>query len=71
MFLFYVYGWFAHMWVCMSFEYLVLPEARRGMRFPASGVTDDCELLCGHWELNSGAVEEWQVLLTTKPSFQT
>ena len=33
-------------------------------------MTDDCEPLCGCWELNSGPLEEQSVLLTTEPSLQ-
>ena len=37
------------------------------IRYPGTGVTDDCELPCGCQELNSGPVEEQQVLLTAEP----
>jgi hypothetical protein len=33
-------------------------KPEEGIRFPGFGVTDGCELLCGFWELNLGAVEE-------------
>jgi hypothetical protein len=33
-------------------------------------ITDDCELLCGCWDLNSGPLEEQSVLLTTEQSLQ-
>jgi hypothetical protein len=33
-------------------------------------ITDGCEPLCSHWELNSGPLEEQSVLLTTEPSLQ-
>jgi hypothetical protein len=33
-------------------------------------ITDDCELPCGCWELNSGPLVEQPVLLTTEPSVQ-
>jgi hypothetical protein len=40
------------------------------VRFPATGVTDSCELPCGFWELNLGPLEEQSVLLTAEPSLQ-
>ena len=40
------------------------------VRYPGTGVTDSCELPCGCWELNPGALEEQAVLLTTEPSLQ-
>lgn len=36
-------------------------------RFPGTGVTGSCELLCECWELNPGPVEEQPVLLTISP----
>ena len=33
-------------------------------------MTDGCELPCGCWELNSGPLEEWLVLLTTEPPLE-
>ena len=33
-------------------------------------ITDDCELPCGCWKLNSGPLEEQAMLLTTEPSLQ-
>jgi hypothetical protein len=33
-------------------------------------ITDDCEPLCGCWELNSGPLEEQSVVLITEPSLQ-
>jgi hypothetical protein len=33
-------------------------------------ITDGCEPPCGCWDLNSEAVEEQSVLLTTEPSLQ-
>ena len=41
-----------------------------GVRFPATEVTDRCELPCGCWELNLGPLEEQSVLLNTEPSLQ-
>lgn len=31
--------------------------------------TGGCELTCGGWELNTGPLQEQQVLLTVKPLF--
>jgi hypothetical protein len=33
-------------------------------------IMDDCEPLCGCWDLNSGPSEKQSVLLTTEPSLQ-
>jgi hypothetical protein len=38
------------------------------VRSSGTGVTDNCELLCGCWELNSAPLEEQPVLLTAEPS---
>ena len=43
---------------------------REGVRFPAAGSSDSCELPYGCWELNPGPLEEQHVLLTTEPSLQ-
>ena len=60
---------FAYMCVCRHSlcECLVPAEAKEGVRFPGTVVTDICELLCGCWELHSDPLEEQPVLLTTKP----
>jgi hypothetical protein len=34
-------------------------------------IIDGCEPPCGHWELNSGPLEEQTVLLTSEPSLQS
>ena len=39
-------------------------------RSPASGVTDSCELLCGHWELNPGPLEEHPALSNAEAFLQ-
>jgi hypothetical protein len=41
-----------------------------GIRSPGTGVADDCEPLCGYWELNPGPFEEYTVFLTMDPSLQ-
>jgi hypothetical protein len=45
-------------------------EAREGIESLGVGVTDGFEPSYGFWEPNSGPLEEQQMLLTTKPSFQ-
>lgn len=42
----------------------------QGVGSPKFGVTDDCELPCGCWELNPGLVQEQYILLTAEPSLQ-
>lgn len=39
----------------------VLAEGRRGHWTPRTGVKDDCEYICGYWELNLGRLQEQQV----------
>jgi hypothetical protein len=39
-------------------------EARGGMGFPGTEVTDSCELPCGCWEMNLCPLEEQSVLAT-------
>lgn len=45
---------------------LVLPSSQlcECVRNPEPGVTDCCELPCGHWPLNLGSLEDLLVLLT-------
>ena len=38
---------------------------------PGTGIIDDCELLCGFWELNPGPLYEHPVFLASEPSLQT
>ena len=47
--------------------YLTLFYVHEGIRSPATGYLDSCELPCGCWELNLGPLEEQSVLLTTEP----
>ena len=37
---------------------------------PADPIIDGCKLPCGCWELNSGLLEEWPVLLASEASLQ-
>lgn len=45
-------------------------KSGEGVRFPGTGVTDDCEPLGGFWDLNLGPLQEQNVLLTNEPSLQ-
>jgi hypothetical protein len=44
--------------------------ACEGVRCPGTNTTDDCELLCGCWELDLGPLQDQPELLTTEPTFQ-
>lgn len=37
---------FANVYVCAQFECLVSEEPERCLRYPGTGMTDDCELSC-------------------------
>lgn len=52
---FYVYGCFACVYVFVLDACLVHTEARKGIRVPGIGATDNCELC---WALNPGPLEE-------------
>lgn len=54
---------------CVLLVCLVPTEGRKGIGSPGIGVTVDCELPCGFWELNLCPLEEQPVLLTAEPSF--
>jgi len=41
-----------------------------GVGSSGTGVTDDCELSCGCWELNLRPLVEQPMLLTAEPSLQ-
>jgi hypothetical protein len=43
-------------------------QTDRDVGFPGTGVMNDCEPLCGFWNLDLGPLEERQVLLITEPS---
>lgn len=45
-------------------------RAQKGIESPRTGLMGGCELSCGYWELNLGALQEQQVLLTDEPSLQ-
>lgn len=42
-----------------------------GIRYPRTGVTDDCKLTRVSWELSLGPTEEQQVLFTTELALQS
>jgi hypothetical protein len=42
----------------------------KGVRFPETGVRDNCKLSCGCWELNLDPLEEKPMPLTAEPSLQ-
>jgi len=42
-----------------------------GVESLRTGFIDNCELLCGFWDLKPGPLEEQPVILTTEPSLQT
>ena len=62
--LFYVYGCFACMHVCVPCAFSAHRSGKRasdtlGMK------SEDCELSCGYWELNLGPLKNQPVLLVT------
>jgi hypothetical protein len=63
---------FACMYFCSPYACLVFMDSRRtgDRRFPETRVMDGCESVHGCWELNSGPLEEQQVLLTTEQTVQ-
>lgn len=63
----YVYKYFfllhhLHAW-CPSWS-------EKGVRSLGTGVTGDCELLCGCWALSPGTLQEQEVFLIAKPYLQ-
>ena len=56
--------------VCIPLAFLVPQKLEEGIRFPGTGVTNDCEPSCGSWEQNSGSLQEQKVLIPTEPSLQ-
>lgn len=46
-----------HLCLCTtSIQYPQRPE--KGIRYPGTGIIDNCELLCGCWEMNLGPLQE-------------
>ena len=69
--LFYVYECFAYMYVCVPCVYMIPPRRpEKDIKYPGTGVTDNCEPPCGCWELNLGPLQEQQVLLTSEWSLK-
>jgi hypothetical protein len=66
--LFYVSGYFVHIYVCVHKNTMHLERQKEGC--PGTGVTDSCEPLCGCYKLNPDLPQEQQVLLTTEQSLQ-
>lgn len=66
-FKFYLYAYFACMYVCIPHEYLMLPEAREDVGSPRTRITNGCKLACGCQKSNLGPLEEQPVSLTAKP----
>lgn len=57
-FLFCIHRYFAYIYVCMTPVYPGFMEARSGLLIFSAGVTDSCELACGHRESNQSPLEE-------------
>lgn len=47
-----------------------LQRPRKGIRYPGTGVTKGCELLCGCWDPYLNPLQEQQVFLTSEPTPQ-
>jgi hypothetical protein len=63
--LFYVYG-------CSPAHISMYPwRLEEGIGSSGTGVTDECKPPCGFWGLNSGPLQEQQVVWTTEQSFKT
>lgn len=56
MFVYYVWIWFP--W-----------KPEKGLGFPGSVVINGCEPPCGFWELNTGLLQEWYMLMTIETPF--
>lgn len=56
--------------VCCVWTVIVGGGSEEGAGSPRTGVTDDCELWCGGWELNLGPKPEQAVLLTIELPLQ-
>lgn len=69
LFLFYVYGCSAFLYVCAPLVCTehAIPE---NIRFSGTGVTDDCEPPYKCWEPKQGPLQKQQGLLTAEPSLQ-
>lgn len=56
--LFYSYGCFAWIFVCVPCGSLVPEGSRRGCEMPDTRRTNSYELLCAFWESNSGPLQD-------------
>lgn len=58
--------------MCISVEYMhpVSTEAREGVQYPGTGVSDCCGPSCVYWELDPCPLKDWSVFLTSKPPVQ-
>lgn len=64
----FVYEYFVWMYLCLSPVSLVHEKVRRGTWIPGTRVIEYCEPPCACSELNPGALQKLQVLLTAAPS---
>lgn len=65
--LFYLYVCSGCMYICALRVCLVPAEVREDAGSPGTGVTDECESLCGCWEPYLGPLQE-QALSTAEPA---
>lgn len=42
-------------------------RSKQGIGVPGTGVTDDCDLFCGCWEMDPSPLEEQVVFVTAEP----
>lgn len=66
---FYIYRCFASLHVCLCTVFMQCLQRLDDIQSAGIGATDACELPCGCWESNSGALEEQRVL-KCEPSLQ-
>lgn len=59
---FYRYRSFACLHVCLCTMFMQCLLRLDDIQSPGIGVMNGCELPCGYWESNSGALEEYPVL---------
>jgi hypothetical protein len=59
----------AILYACLYCSASLVPVTARRARSLGNGVTDSCELLRVHWELNLDLPKEQPGPLTTEPSF--
>lgn len=65
-----MYAYFAHLHVWAPYAHVAFKEMKRRHSIIWNRVTSVCEPLCGYWDLTLSHLQERQVLLTSKPSFQ-